>query len=115
MATFTKPNIYTYYSNAAIPANVFVKLIDNDSIGVCGAGEFPLGITYSESTAIGQSQEVVISGGAKLKVGAALPVMSFVISAAAGVGAVGVQATAAAIVMEASTAANDIIEVKLLS
>ena len=34
MATFTKPNIYTYYSNAAIPANVFVKLIDNDSIGI---------------------------------------------------------------------------------
>ena len=114
MATFTKPNIYTYYSNAAIPANVFVKLIDNDSIGICGAGEFPLGITYSESTAVGQSQEVVIGGGAKLKVGAALPVMSFVISAAAGVGAVGVQGTAVAIVLEASTAANDIIEVQLL-
>ena len=114
MATFTKPNIYTYYSNAAIPANVFVKLIDNDSIGICGAGEFPLGITYSEPTAVGQSQEVVIGGGAKLKVGAALPVMSFVISAAAGVGAVGAQATAVAIVLEASTAANDIIEVQLL-
>jgi hypothetical protein len=114
MATFTKPNIYTYYSNAAIPANVFVKLIDNDSIGICAAGEFPIGITYSESTAINQSQEVVIGGGAKLKVGAAFPVMSFIQSGAAGVGATALLATAVAIVLEASTAANDIIEVQLL-
>jgi len=40
--------------------------------------------------------------------------MSFIQSGAAGVGATALLATAVAIVLEASTAANDIIEVQLL-
>jgi len=117
MAGYTAQTIYTYKAAGAIGANHFVKLTANDTVAICVAGDNSIGITKGSSAAAGELIEVVITGGAKLQVDGIYAIMTNLKSSATGTGVSGVAAAdrVLCMLMEASTAANDIVEVKLVN
>lgn len=116
MSTQLEPKIQSFKSSGVIAPNTFVKFgATKDLVAACGLNERAIGIAQNNAnTADGDSVEVVVAGGAKLKCAETIALGKFVTSTAAGLGEVADAAGewVGAIAMEDGLV-NDIIGVRI--
>lgn len=118
MSSIRQPIIKAFKTATDLSASqyCFVKMSADDTVALCGAGELACGILQNAPTS-GQPAEVAIpGGGGLLKCAAAETRMAEIKSDGSGNGvAAGSGDWVAAIIYQASAAANDVVEVLVVA